>query len=269
MKPIVKITTNKNEVKVYSGNKVFLKDGTSFEIMMYNPTQDVILAKIELNGKSISESGLILKPGQRVFLERFLESTNKFKFSTYETDDSSESKKATASNGVVSVSFYKERTVFNSFNINEVITNPKPAPHYPQPGTPWWEVQPWNQPYWTNGNPMYYSNTSTGETNLRTCNFSADSLSDESFDLSKFTPISNRIVETGRVEQGEKSNQEFAYENRSFEMFTFHTERLQILPESQKPIEISQIRHYCTSCGCRKKNQSWKHCPQCGTAFDN
>ena len=48
-------------------------------------------------------------------------------------------------------------------------------------------------------------------------------------------PLSKKI-ETGRVEKGNHSNQNFDTINIDFEYFAFSEEIIKILPESQKPI---------------------------------
>ena len=77
------ITKNRNRSKIYE-NSVYLKDGENFEIELFNPTTSRVLAKITINGNSISNSGIVLKPGERVYLERFIDSNNKFVFETYQ-----------------------------------------------------------------------------------------------------------------------------------------------------------------------------------------
>src|ERR1039458_9402684 len=86
----------------------YLENGTEFQLELFNPTSDTILAKIEMNGKSISQGGLVLKPGVRVFLDRYLDVAKKFKFDTYEVSNTSEVKKAIAENGDLKVQFFKE-----------------------------------------------------------------------------------------------------------------------------------------------------------------
>jgi len=75
--PSAFITVNKQRLR-QNGKQVYMKDQTEFEIELYNPTKEKIMATIDLNGKPISSSGIILKPGQRVFLERFLDDDRKF-----------------------------------------------------------------------------------------------------------------------------------------------------------------------------------------------
>lgn len=109
--PTAKIAVKKNVVKVYETdkvNKVFLKDGTEFEIELFNPTKDVVLCKFKLNGKFTNDGGLILNPGQRVFLERYLDESKKFVFETYTVDNTPEALQAIQDNGSIEVSFYKE-----------------------------------------------------------------------------------------------------------------------------------------------------------------
>ena len=69
-KPTAHITKKKSRLKVYNGHSVFLNDKDNFEFEIHNPKQKSVLVKIKLNGEYISTSGVVLRPGQRVFLER-------------------------------------------------------------------------------------------------------------------------------------------------------------------------------------------------------
>ena len=110
----VNITRNRNRAKIY-GDSVYLKDGENFEIELFNPTTVRVLAKITINGNSISSSGIVLKPGERVYLERFIDTNNKFVFETYEVENSNESLNAIRNNGLITVDFYQE--IFTNNNI--------------------------------------------------------------------------------------------------------------------------------------------------------
>jgi hypothetical protein len=92
--------TDKGRKSIKNG-RVFLKDGDEFEIELFNPLTSSVLAEIKLNGESISKTGLVVKPGQRVYLDCFIDSRKKFIFSTYEIDGSQESLDATAKNGML------------------------------------------------------------------------------------------------------------------------------------------------------------------------
>jgi hypothetical protein len=223
--PSAHIAVNRNRLKHY-GDIVYLKGKTHFEIELFNPKSHKILAKIKLNGKRISEAGIVLFPGQRVFLERWLDTSNKFLFETYQVEDSEEAKKAIELNGKVEVDFYDEVILISN--------------NY----TPFTLTVPWNQPSLfigtTNSTALYSSNVGSSLT------------------------TSNNI-ETGIASFGENSNQSFTNDYSNYSQFCSTSIKLTILPESKKPVEISNIRNYCSSCGTRIKNSNWKFCPKCGT----
>ena len=88
-------------------SKVFLKNEEEFEIELFNPLNDCVLADIKLNGNSISKTGLVIKPGQRVYLDCFIDDKKKFVFNTYDVGNNLESIKAIENNGLLEVFFYK------------------------------------------------------------------------------------------------------------------------------------------------------------------
>ena len=121
------ITKSKQRLKQQI-DTVYLNNGDEFEIELYNPTQNKVLAKIEMNGNSIG-NGIILRPGERVFLERYLDIAKKFLFETYTVNGKdSEVQAAIANNGDVTIKFYDEdilplRTYYGSGN-TLTINNP-------------------------------------------------------------------------------------------------------------------------------------------------
>jgi hypothetical protein len=231
-KPTAHITKKKSRLKVYNGHVVFLNDKDNFEFEIHNPTQKSVLCKIKLNGEYISTGGVVIKPGQRVFLERFLDTNNKFEFSTYEVKDTSLNRTAIDLNGDVRIEFYNEQTYQLNHgstltlggNVNTTIHTS--SPYYG------------NMTFTTSSSaPMasYYSNTSS---------------------------VSNTI-ETGRVEKGEKSKQQFANSYQNFEYNVSHQISLKILPLGTKNNTTEDIKHYCTECGVKTKSK-YKFCPSCG-----
>ena len=63
------------------------------------------------------------------------------------------------------------------------------------------------------------------------------------------------ICETGRIEAGSTSNQEFDNVNMDFEYFPFVTEKIKILPISQKPFTTNDLHKiYCPECGRKLKS---------------
>lgn len=252
VKPCVaQITKKKNRLKVYPSTKdqVYLNDEDEFEIELFNPKTNPVLAKISINGKRISERGIILNPGQRVFLERFLDSPEKFKFSTYKVNNSQDVKEAIANNGLVKIEFYDEYATFSTSGGTTWITNPC----FNGTGT--------TTGGWTNTTTSTFYNA-----NISYTSSVAGSLSTSNSDF--FRNVNKRVdsMETGRVEHGPKSNQDFQNGQGNFNSYTSNVVEYQILPIAQKNIEAKEIRSYCTGCGTRNK-QDWKFCPTCGNKF--
>ena len=245
-KPTAHITNKKSRLKVYNGHNVFLNDGDNFEFEIHNPTSKTVLAKIKLNGEYISSSGIIIRPGQRVFLERFLDTNNKFEFSTYKVKNTSENRTAITLNGDVLVEFYDEKTY-------------TPYPHLVGGNwnSGWTTINCTGTSNHWNGNTTY---TTNGVGFATTSNAFYNSTSDN---FSNPTSINKSKIETGRVEKGETSNQNFSTSYEQFEYFVSHSIKLKILPTSTKNIEVKEIRHYCTECGTKMK-KNYKFCPSCG-----
>jgi hypothetical protein len=247
------IAVKNSRLKTYksqtNSDVVYLKDGDEFQIELFNSHEYTVLAKIWMNDSIISESGLVLKPGQRVFLERYIDTNNKFVFRTYEVDSTdAEVLSAIKNNGAVKVIYYRERVVQNPgyvININ-----------------PSWRS--WNTGTVT-PTPYYGDITYTTNSN----NFVGGSLSSNTaFYSSASIPAAKANYETGRVEKGSSSKQNFSSVVMEFENYPCETVEMQILAESNKPAEISDLRNYCSGCGTRMKKQTWKFCPSCGTKID-
>ena len=250
--PSANITTKKSRLKEY-GNLVYLHDGTQFEIELFNPKDKPVLAKIKLNGSYISSSGLILKPGQRVFLERFIDVDKKFKFETYEVEDSVEAANAIRNNGLVEVEFYDEQVYIQNSNYwygGSTLTLGNTGSNTWFAATPTFTT--------SNGSNALYSSTS----GIINCSASS-TISSSTVDMS----AKKKGKETGRVEQGEKSVQKMEAGYGSFNSWASSTIKWQIMPVSTKPVEASEIRNYCPSCRTRIKKSSWKFCPSCGESL--
>jgi hypothetical protein len=268
-KPTAHITKKKSRLKVYNGHVVFLNDKDNFEFEIHNPKQKSVLCKIKLNGEYISTSGVVLRPGQRVFLERFLDSNNKFEFSTYKVKDTSENRSAIDLNGDVLVEFYDEQEVNNNFLISNrtnygsgIVYGSRTNDYIPKFGTT----------ISTTGG-VYNTTTTTYNTSnaIFTSSVSSDTFRSK-FDTSK-TLLSgkpnslkkkSKSIETGRVEKGDESDQSFTNSYEQFNYHTSHTIKFKIEPASTKNIEVDEIRNYCPECG-KKQKKEHKFCPSCGT----
>jgi hypothetical protein len=267
-KPTAHITKKKSRLKVYNGHIVFLNDKDNFEFEIHNPKQKSVLCKIKLNGEYISTSGVVLRPGQRVFLERFLDSNNKFEFSTYKVKDTSENRSAIDLNGDVLVEFYDEQEISNNFLISNrtnygsgIVYGSRSNDYIPQFGTT----------ISTTGGVGYNTTTTTYNTSNATYTSSVTPTSLRSkFDVSstllgasKPSKKKSKSIETGRVEKGEESNQNFTNSYEQFNYHTSHTIKFKIQPTSTKNINVEEIRQYCTECGVKVK-KNFKFCPSCG-----
>lgn len=250
--------------KSIKNGKVFLNDGDQFEIELFNPLTNSVLASIKLNGNPISSSGLIIKPGQRIYLDCFIDDKKKFVFKTYNVDDSEEAKDAIKNNGLLEVYFYKEE-IITIDNWKEYIIIRDYYPKYP-----YW---PYYSPYPTYPNPYYYcgdSNctytTNSDSTNITTTNttpygtcgtYLNNSLSNTS------GSITSAINETGRVEKGEKSSQKFNEVKMEFEKNYISSTVIQLLPESKRPISASELalklKNDITKNKISEKSGNWPH----------
>lgn len=240
--PTVYITKNKQRVKQYE-KTVFLENGEEFELELFNPTSNKILAKITLNGNPVG-NGLVLRPGERVFLERYLESAKKFLFETYEVDSKdSQSLQAIQNNGKVEVEFYQEDLgAYTYYNLGSY-TFPNPYAYgNSDPLSPTW----------------YSSDISYIGDNVKNVMFTTNNIN---------TDFKKDSIETGRVEEGSKSNQQLDSDFSTYRPYFFHTVTWQILPKSRKVVTKEELKVYCTKCGVRRKKTSYKYCPHCGGRY--
>jgi predicted RNA-binding Zn-ribbon protein involved in translation (DUF1610 family) len=235
MEPTAFITVRKQRQK-QNGKNLYLHNSTEFEIELYNPTTDSILAKININNKPISDSGIVLKPGQRVFLERYLDIDRKFLFETYNVSDTETNRIAIEDNGLVTINFFKKK-------VGDPFTG-----------------------YVTLGSNLYLNNTGgfyTG-TSFYNGGGSLSLTSGNGLTLINSSNTSNTTIETGRVEIGDKSNQEFDTSYEFFEPYSSWTREWKILPFSQKDKTAKDLIRKCSKCDTKLKD-TFKFCPQCGS----
>lgn len=275
--PSVHLAVNGNRIKTYNEDgeiRAYLKDGTEFQLEFHNDSDCYVKADININGKSQSSS-LVLRPHQRFYLDRFIDENKKFMFNTFLTgnDDIKKLKEIIAKNGRIEVRFYKE--------------------FIPIPLTNWTIIS--NGIYQPN---IYTSNTSTGDAKymkdiINESNSSGETLPLDNIGLNSNTVMPNSVylssvqysgqikqpkeIETGRIEAGKKSNQDFKPISKSWEFFSCTSFSYHIMPESQRlkvikvkkqknVIQADDIRTYCASCGRRIK-KGYNFCPGCGNSI--
>ena len=282
---LAKIAIAKNLIKEYKSSEsdrtVYLNDGTEFQIYLKNPYQTHLGIKIYVNNKSIGNM-LVLRPGQSFWLDRFVDDNKKFLFSTYHVEDTGEMRYAINNNGKVKIEFYHEREQKIAYT---------PYHLYNGSGCVY---------YNGDSTVLNYCNTITGDagstittasastsTNTSSfptsASFSLDSClkSEEnsnstsrnfmrkSVDKNAMKNIDQNLsLETGRVEKGCRSDQEFEYCDIEFEYYSFKTENILILPNSRKQIRVEDTRRkYCSQCG-KKVSPKDKFCSNCGAKLD-
>lgn len=261
-KPSAWVVSSEKGRKSIKNGKVYLKDKEEFQIELFNPLTDCVLADIKLNGNTISQSGLVIRPGERFYLDCFVDDNKKFVFNTYEVEDNQSTKVAISKNGMLEVFFYKESVVSlknwrNKFD--RVIVEKYYPVHYPH-YHPYWYTTPnvycgtttgglsgtTTGGYYTNGlnttttNTAYYSNP-----NLQPINSTYTAginISDLGNMATTTTNYSTNSIETGRVEKGKKSNQKFEEVDMDFEKFHISSIVLQLLPESVKPVDTKDLK---------------------------
>jgi hypothetical protein len=278
--PCAYISKDRKRLKQF-GQTVYLNNGDEFQLELFNPSSTTVLAKIKLDGSYISGGGIVLKPGQRVFLERYLDDARKFKFETYEVDGTSnEVLDAISGNGDVVIDFFDEykQPVWNNpityvggsfggpihiYGSNTLNTN------YVNGSTTT-----------TNSNVSFTSSSNTAGVNFNTASsntFGWANLRSETSRLKKSKPnsrsevtmdmLSMDSIETGRVEKGGSSDQSFQTVNKTFNHHTCASSVWKILPVSQKVYEKQDLKVYCTNCGKKRKKDSDKFCSSCGNKF--
>lgn len=287
-KSMMAIAIDKSICKEYSTSSysrvVYLENGQEFQIQLFNPHKFTIGAEIFINDEKLSNR-LVLKPGERGWLERYLDVKKKFKFSTYEVDaNDADVQEAIKDNGKIEVKFYREvrKKEWNNY------------PTITLSGNDWLNTININK-YPTTIDVLYnhssdnankletthcYSSTVTagnsGDRLLTASNFCAEldtsyTATVDVYPLSGAASISvpnTMICETGRIEAGSSSSQEFDKVNIDFEYLPFVTEKIKLLPISQKPFTPNDLQKiYCSECGRKLKTQ-YKFCPYCGSKID-
>jgi hypothetical protein len=299
--------SDRGRKSVKPGNKIYLQDGQKFQIELHNPLTESVLADIRVNGNSVSKSGIVLRPAERFYLDCFVDDKKKFIFKIYEVEDTSESKQAISKNGTIEVYFYKEETfsINNWMNKFDRIIEKHYYPiYYPQyypvyPVYPTYPTYPrvtWGV-YSSNTSPVVGGfstnnivgsslNTSTSYSSTSDTSYSSTSntslINDGSFNISSLNDLSPRYssdsnslnevfntkMETGRIEKGEESKQKFTDVDLEFQKYHISLVLYQILPESQKPVETTEIKNkFCDECGSKILKETSKFCHECGTKF--
>ena len=276
---LAKIAISKNLIKEYKSSNsertVYLNDGTEFQIYLKNPYQTHLGVKISVNNKSIGNM-LVLRPGQSFWLDRFVNENRKFLFNTYEIENTAEMKYATNNNGKVKIEFYHEKeekpiiSIYPSYRNTEWTYNTDTLSDINTITYNCWKNDLNSNLNDCNTSTCYFSTSTTGAvprgiptaSSATALRYESDTTASRKKGITK--QEIGATIETGRVEKGGHSNQEFEYCDIDFDYYPFKTENIQILPNSRKQIRAEETRRrYCSQCG-KKVSPKDKFCPNCG-----
>lgn len=252
-----KLAVSKSLLKEYrtsdSPRTVYMSGGTEFQIQLFNPKSTEIACRVFINDEELSNM-IVLRPGERLWLERFTDRAEKFLFETYTVDgNGAQVRGAIKDNGTIRVQFYYKK---NQYRWPQTLTayNSYTWSHAPYPAI--------STIYYNSTDDLgcksnYYCNVSDTANcaPVSSCITTTDALSSD---------VNSKEMETGRITRGSHSNQAFESVDMEFESWSYQTETLKILPVSQKPMcSEDLVKRYCPMCG-RKVVEKYKFCPYCG-----
>lgn len=280
LKEMAKIAINKKLCKEYCDISkgtdnfiVYLNNGDEFQIQLFNPTNQVIGVKLKFNNEHkewlLSNNYIVLRPGERVWLERFLDSHDKFIFNTYEVSNSTQVLEAIKDNGDIIVEFYYEDSSDSSTDITPLLSNLYFNTFTYKPDYTYYCGDSVNNI----SSPIRYS----GFTNSATTSTSDADITASLYSYTRSGSVgpirclkkSAKTIETGRVEHGSYSGQNFKNVYYKFESWPFTIKHFKLLPVSRKQYSDNDLKKiYCTNCG-KKLLPKFKYCPACGTKVNN
>lgn len=247
-----KLAVSKSLLKEYhtsnSPRTVYMADGTEFQIQLFNPESTEIACRVFINDEELSNM-IVLRPGERLWLERYTDKAKKFLFRTYDVcSNNAQVQEAIKNNGVIRVQFYRKKSMhyIPTYYYPQTIY-PQTAPRYDHVwgGCPGSSVSNIYSTAYSNACSKDTEFTSSVSCCLRACD----------------------TVETGRITEGSHSGQSFETVDMMFESWSYQTETFKILPVSQKPVHREDlVKRYCPMCG-RKVVEKYKFCPYCGNAL--
>jgi len=286
---LAKIAIAKNLIKEYKNSNyertVYLNDGTEFQIYLKNPYQTHLGIKIYVNNQSIGNM-LVLRPGQSFWLDRFVNENKKFLFSTYQVENTAEMKYAINNNGKVRIEFYHEREETFKVYPTSIMWKNNNTYDYTLYGSSTCDLSINSANTVLNAScdvntvtgvpttSCYYNSAATTISASSACtdravvDGAADTLDLDINANKALHKHSKKSIETGRVEKGSRSNQEFEYCDIDFEYSPFKNELIHILPSSQKKVNVEETRRrYCSQCG-KKVSPKDKFCSNCGAKLN-
>ncbi len=128
---------------------------------------------------------------------------------------------------------------------------------------------------WTNYNqqPITYTTSNSGTFTLTGVNTTSTSnafynASSNTQQVSAKSLLNDSKMETGVTEKGGSTSQTFTQSDRNFYSYSFWNVAWRILPNSHKQYHAEEVNvMYCGECGAKRKKDTHKFCPHCGTKY--
>lgn len=256
-KLLAKIAKNKSLLKEYvidNVRTVYLNDNDEFQLQIFNPYTYTLGCLIKIDGVSLSNK-LIIRPGERIWVERYFDKNRKFCFKTYTVENTEEVTEAISNNGNIEFLFYKEKSRREGYIINSTSI---------LDGIYEWDSDMFMLYSTRDAAPAKSAISAVINSNALTNNANATCTSTPTFTSYTYSSTTPETIETGRVGEGGYSSQKFDTVNINLEPFAFKTEVIKILPTSRKTVNKNDLQKvYCTNCGRKLKSQ-FNFCPYCG-----
>jgi len=251
--PSARIAVNKNVLTTEIVNRVetvFMKNGTEFEIEIYNPLKTKIAIDVQINQVNFDRPMIVLRPGERVWLDCDMLTKKKFLFETYDVENTKETQEAIENNGDIIIRVYLQREhipeiYFNNFNnfFHQI-------------------------PDYVYGGPVYdgplYGNVEVSYTNSNSTYLPGDDITKTGMSVNS---LGTPTIETGMIADGDDSDMKFKNDNSDYNSNYTHLFKYKILPESTKKLYSKKdIIKFCIGCG-RKQKKNDKYCAACGIKY--
>lgn len=259
--------------KPIKNGKIYLKNNEQFELELYNPTSDKMLAIVYVNGLNIARNGILMESNERLYLDSYIDSTDKesFVYKHY-LSDISELEQTPNVTQYIQVFFHKEigdimelleklkddreketndEKDFKKF-LEILKSGTKKYPPYTNPNInqPVWIDPNWQQTPWIQ-TPYYYGGLSSGTTNaINSLNLNTTTNISSISNNNMYSSLSNTSndIQTinGKIEfikNDNISNEDNVIIDKEMEFEDDHLSMImyEILPDLVKPITSKDI----------------------------
>jgi len=223
--------------RFYSGNTVYLSNGTEFEIEFFNKSSKTVCPSITVNGEGFKRSPVIYN-GQKYVLKDFITIPRKLLFQTYMVDAlDNEVQEAIKDNGIIRIKYYYEKEIKKHFPPKSLYSEYEAdLPFGYRPRRESVHFQP--------------KSSKNAEDSVH---FMPSNNNDYSREKPEF--------ETGKIMKGSSSDIKYNSVKIDLDYSSSETQEIKILPLSKKPKTIN-----CNRCDVVSNSEA-NYCSNCGISF--